>query len=79
MTASLPVELDFLGLKCPMPIVKLAKASRKHAGKSLIVRADDPAFPADLKVWCEQTGMAIANLECEGKVYTATLEPQGES
>ncbi len=63
MSAS-PVSIDARGLKCPRPIIELAKAKRQHPrGTILEILADDLAFESDVRAWCETTGNLLLDLE----------------
>jgi TusA-related sulfurtransferase len=64
------VEIDCLGMKCPRPIIEIAKAARKHQpGSVLSVQADDLAFESDVNAWVENAKATILKLEKEnGKV-----------
>ena len=51
LPASKPV--DCLGLRCPIPIIRLAKAMPGVAvGEIIRVLADDPAAANDIAAWC---------------------------
>ena len=66
--------LDAKGLACPMPIVKLAKASRDMAaGDTLTVLADDPGFDPDVRAWVEAQGHELTALTEADGVYTAVI------
>ena len=61
------IALNCLGMRCPRPIIELAKAARRSApGSVLRVEADDLAFPSDVRAWCESTGARLVQLEQEG-------------
>ena len=67
-------SLDFKGLSCPMPIIKLSMATRKGApGDVFEVVCDDPAFEPDIKSWCEGTGNILTNVTKSGKDITVTI------
>jgi TusA-related sulfurtransferase len=67
-------NLDFKGLSCPMPIIKLSMATRKGApGDVFEVVCDDPAFEPDIKSWCEGTGNILTNITKVGKDITVTI------
>ncbi|MCK6509903.1 sulfurtransferase TusA family protein [Myxococcota bacterium] len=68
-----PIPLNFCGLKCPMPIVQLSKQVREHPKHPLKVSADDPAFPVDLKAWCDIHGYIVQKEKQQGHVYHAWL------
>ena len=70
---SLSKTVDCEGLRCPMPIVRVAKAVRDlEAGELLKVVASDPAFPADIRAWAEMTGNELLELST-GELFQATI------
>jgi tRNA 2-thiouridine synthesizing protein A len=45
--------VDCLGLSCPIPVVRLAKAvAGVELGASVELLADDPGAKVDIPVWC---------------------------
>ncbi|WIN00735.1 sulfurtransferase TusA family protein [Actinoplanes oblitus] len=51
------ITLDCRGQKCPLPIIKLAKAMPGVAiGEIVRVLADDPAAANDIPAWCRLKG-----------------------
>lgn len=48
------MELNCLGMLCPLPIINLAKAIRIEP--EVILLSDDPATHADLSAWSRMTG-----------------------
>lgn len=53
-------EINGLGLRCPQPIIDIAKAvALICAGESLILLADDPATWPDLRAWSRMTGNEV--------------------
>ena len=48
------MDLDCLGMRCPIPIIQLAKAIKEHAEIHLC--SDDPATLPDLRAWARMTG-----------------------
>ena len=45
--------VDCLGLACPLPVVRLAKAiAQVEAGQVVELLADDPGAKVDIPVWC---------------------------
>lgn len=48
------MELDCLGQRCPIPIIKLAAAIKENSEVNLL--SDDPATLADLNAWARMTG-----------------------
>ena len=68
------VELDCTGLKCPMPIVKIALAIKAlQDGETLSVTASDSAFLPDLRAWVQMTGHELLSVE-DATVENATVE-----
>lgn len=65
--------IDCVGLYCPMPIVKTAKAIKEmEAGQVLEVLADDEGIKSDMPAWAEKTGNEFLGFEedkGEIKVY----------
>ncbi|MBL7256468.1 sulfurtransferase TusA family protein [Paractinoplanes lichenicola] len=61
------IELDCLGQKCPLPVIKLARTiGRVEVGGIVRVLADDPAAANDIPAWCrmkkqEYVGSPAAN------------------
>jgi tRNA 2-thiouridine synthesizing protein A len=49
-------ELDCLGLRCPIPIIKVAKhILDKEVGYQILLLSDDPASAPDLAAWARMT------------------------
>jgi len=48
------MELDCRGMRCPIPIIKLAQAIKVHP--EVILMSDDPATEPDLVAWSRMTG-----------------------
>ena len=47
------LELDCRGVRCPMPIIRLAKRIEEvPVGGVVSVVADDPAARPDVQAWC---------------------------
>ena len=54
------VELDCKGMYCPMPIVKLKKATKKmESGQHLKLVATDPGSTRDVPAWAGKIGAEI--------------------
>lgn len=55
-------ELDCLGLKCPRPIIELARRIETLAdGEQILIMADDPAAGPDLVAWCRMRGHELVS------------------
>ncbi len=58
------LSLDFKGLLCPMPVVKLAQAIKQiQVGEVLEAVATDPGVMADIPAWARSTGNELVSLE----------------
>ncbi|MEN2994136.1 MAG: sulfurtransferase TusA family protein [Thermodesulfovibrio sp.] len=66
--------LDYSGLKCPYPILKLsAHYSQFKEGEIVEVIADCPTFEKDIKAWCQKLGKPIINIERHGEKIKVTI------
>ena len=73
------MTIDCRGMRCPAPILKLAKAARS-AGKSplaLEILADDGDFPNDLDAWCRTAKATVHELLDEGEFTRAVIGLNG--
>ena len=63
------LSLDFKGLLCPMPVVKLAQAMKQiQIGEFLEAVATDPGVMADIPAWARSSGNELVSLEKQDKV-----------
>jgi tRNA 2-thiouridine synthesizing protein A len=52
-----PIEVDARGLRCPLPVIRLAQAARDApAGAWIVLLATDPAARHDIPAWCRMRG-----------------------
>ena len=52
-----PIVVDARGLRCPLPVIRLAQTARHAAPGAVIeVWATDPAAGADIPAWCRMRG-----------------------
>lgn len=71
-------KLDLTGLKCPMPIVRLAKFMKELGeGEEFTATADDPAFCLDVESWCNKTGHELVQLENSSDQLVAVIRKVG--
>ena len=53
MTLPVAAVIDCLGLACPIPVVRLARAvGDAEVGQVVELLADDPGAKVDIPVWC---------------------------
>lgn len=51
------LELDCRGMRCPLPVIELARhIGEVGVGALVAVVADDPAAAADVPAWCRMRG-----------------------
>ena len=64
------LSLDFKGLLCPMPVVKIAQAMKQiQVGEVVEAIATDPGVAADIPAWARTSGNELISLEKQDKVY----------
>ncbi len=64
------LSLDFKGLLCPMPVVKMAQAIKQvQVGELIEAVATDPGVTADIPAWTRTTGNELVSLEKQDKVF----------
>ena len=69
------IEVDACGLQCPGPIMKVAEGMKgMKDGECLLVRATDPAFASDIRVWCERTGNKLLSIDQDKNVYRVSMQ-----
>ena len=54
------MEIDCLGMRCPLPIIRLAKAIKGN--EKVLLLSDDPATEPDLVAWSRMTGHSFEKL-----------------
>ena len=61
------ITLDYLGKRCPLPVIGLARAiPTVEIGEIVRVLADDPAAANDIPAWCrmrEQEYLGAATVD----------------
>lgn len=61
---SRPVVVDACGLRCPLPVIRLAQAARDLApGTTITVVATDPAAACDVPAWARMRGHTWLGVE----------------
>lgn len=68
-----PVEVDARGLRCPLPVIRLAAAAREAPdGTVITLLATDPAARHDVAAWCRMRCQELrATEEAAGGGHTA--------
>jgi tRNA 2-thiouridine synthesizing protein A len=58
-----PIQVDARGMRCPLPVIRLAEAARDApAGVSIVVLASDPAARYDIAAWCRMRGHELVEM-----------------
>ena len=69
------IELDTMGLQCPMPLLKAKRAlNAMDTGQRLRVLATDQGSVRDFQVFAEQSGHSLLSSEEKEGVYIHLLE-----
>ena len=69
------IELDTLGLHCPMPLLKAKRALHgMEVGQRLRVLATDPGSVRDFRVFAQQSGHVLLSSEEKEGVYIHLLQ-----
>jgi TusA-related sulfurtransferase len=71
------VTLDFRGLNCPLPVLKLNAAVIKKEvkpGDTVEVLADCATFESDVKKWCTTSKKLLVKCLVNGKGKVATIQ-----
>ncbi len=63
--------LDYKGLKCPMPIVKISQEMPKlKVGDVVEVQTTDPGSLSDFPAWAKTTGNAVLETKQDAGLIT---------
>jgi TusA-related sulfurtransferase len=61
------IEIDCRGLKCPLPIIRLANTiGDVPVGRTVAVVADDPAARPDVAAWCRMRAQEYVGEDLAG-------------
>ena len=72
-----PIEVDARGLRCPLPVIRLAEAARDAAaGTLIVVLAGDPAARHDIPAWCRMRDHDLREVT-EVREATEATDPSG--
>jgi TusA-related sulfurtransferase len=72
------VILDCIGMRCPRPIIEIAKYVRRcEPGSVFIVQADDLAFESDVRAWAETTQNKLLEIEKQDRIFRARIQAVG--
>ena len=64
-------EIDAIGLKCPMPILKCKKGlNALKINQILRIKTTDKSAKKDFEVFCKNTGHDLISYEIENEITT---------
>lgn len=64
-------QLDYRGLKCPLPVLKARRALKDMAsGDILEIIADDPASPLDFAHFCDEAAHQLTISQTDRPPFT---------
>jgi len=73
------VEVDARGLRCPLPVIRLAQAARDAAaGTVIVVLAGDPAARHDIPAWCRMRDHELREITEVHQAAEGTNPPASE-
>lgn len=69
-----PVVVDARGLRCPLPVIRLAQAAADlPPGTLVVVRSTDPAAAHDVPAWARMRGHEVVGAEHPDDAHTDEL------
>lgn len=69
------LHLDTKGMKCPLPILKIATIMPTvKSGDVLSVTGDCRTFEQDIRKWCNKMGKVLTLLVAKDGLYTAEIQ-----
>ena len=69
-----PIQLDYRGLRCPLPVIRTRKALRSvNLGRLAVILSDDSSAPADFKAFCDVTGHELIDVKENNGVFEIRL------
>jgi TusA-related sulfurtransferase len=73
------VEVDCLGMRCPGPVLAVARRAQTLPPEPTLLRvtSDDPDFPLDLRTWCRAAAAELVRLERVEDRHVATIALHG--
>ncbi len=75
METQFNVEVDAVGLNCPLPILRAKKAVKDlSSGEVMKVVATDPGSVKDFEAFCNQTGNELLSHEEEAGKYVFMIK-----
>ena len=68
-------QIDLLGLKCPLPVLRANKKFKEFSNKTVIdILVDDPAAPEDFKIFCKTKKYTLISVKKNLKYTIITIK-----
>lgn len=68
------MSLDCIGMACPLPVIKTAKAMKEMPmGEVLELLASDPGVEPDMNAWARRTGNELISIEKIDQIFRVLL------
>ncbi len=65
------IELDVIGLNCPLPVLKARQAIRRlKIGETIVIKATDPLSAIDIPHFCQEDGHTLLSAETDQEILT---------
>ncbi len=66
--------VDARGLRCPWPVIRLARAARELGGSGRIrITADDPLAPAEISALCAERGWNLSTDPADPSAFEVAI------
>lgn len=79
MTDDTTIEVDAVGMACPLPVIELARVvGDVTIGTHVRLLADDAAARVDVPVWCRMQQQRLVDLQEEDDVLVFLVEKTSE-
>jgi tRNA 2-thiouridine synthesizing protein A len=76
--AEADTTVDATGLRCPLPVIRLATAARDcPPGHVILLLSTDPAAGPDVAAWCRMRGHALVDQQDHGPVLASRVRVSG--
>ncbi len=69
------VNIDALGLKCPLPILRIASKVPEMSTRDILeVAGDCPTFEKDVRKWCEREKKTLLAVNKQGSATVVQIQ-----
>ena len=69
------VALDTVGLRCPIPVLRIAAKVPEMSEKDILeVAGDCPTFEKDVRKWCDREKKTLLAVNRQGKATVVQIQ-----